>query len=238
MMPANLRLPNRKFKLLSGSIFQYGADKHMDQEEEAPQYQLRRATLEDLPELKTLWAENHLEVEVLEKRFTEFQLAIDAWGQIAGMLGLHISNNQGVLHSEVFRDLNQSLEIRPLLWQRMVAVAKNHGLTRLWMVPTVSFYREQGMKEIDEADRARIPEGFGSPLADWALLKLKDETQQALLIEKEFEIYAAQQRQDSERVIQQATALKVVAYILLVLALAGASFLAVFAFKRAPRRRR
>ena len=210
----------------------------MSPEETTPEYQLRRATLEDLPELKRIWAENRFEVESLEKRFTEFQLAIDAWGQIAGIIGLHIIKNEGVVHSEAFRDLNQSLEIRPLLWERILIVAKNHGLVRLWMLPTSTFYREQGMVEITETQRALLPEGFGSPLADWAILKLKDETQQALALEKEFEIFVANQRMKSERVIQQATVLRLVAYWLLILALAGAGFLAVFAFKRAPRRKR
>jgi N-acetylglutamate synthase-like GNAT family acetyltransferase len=210
----------------------------MSPEETTPEYQLRRATLEDLPELKRIWTENRFEVESLEKRFTEFQIAIDAWGQIAGMIGLHIIKNEGVVHSEAFRDLNQSLEIRPLLWERILIVAKNHGLVRLWMLPTSTFYREQGMVEITETQRALLPEGFGSPLADWAILKLKDETQQALAMEKEFEIFVANQRMESERVIQQATVLRLVAYLLLILALAGAGFLAVFAFKRAPRRKR
>jgi N-acetylglutamate synthase-like GNAT family acetyltransferase len=210
----------------------------MSQEELPAPYTIRRATVEDLAELKTLWESNRLAVEDLEKRFTEFQVAIDAWGQIAGAIGLHISKNQGLIHGESYKDLSLAVELRPLFWNRLLSVAKNHGLLRLWTVPSASFYREQGMTEIDDSLRAQIPEGFGSPLADWAVLKLKDETPPTLSLEKEFEFFAAAQKEASERMIRQAAALKLVAYLILVFALAGAAFLAVFAFKRAPRRNR
>ena len=209
----------------------------MSEEEKPAAYQVRRATLEDLPELKRLWEASRLSVDELEKRFTEFQIALDQWGQIAGSIGLKISKTNGLIHSETFTDLNQVSEIRPLLWERIVNVAKNHGLVRLWALPTTSFYRDMGMTDVDDTLKAALPEGFGNPFADWLTLKLKEDLP-ANAIEKEFELFFAAQKDASEKMIRQAAALKFVAYILLVLAIAGASFLAIFAFKRDPRRRR
>jgi N-acetylglutamate synthase-like GNAT family acetyltransferase len=203
----------------------------MSSEEQPPEYQLRRATLEDLGELKKLWELNHLPVEELEKRFTEFQVAIDAWQQVAGAVGLKISKTHGLIHNEAFKEMDKAEQIRPLLWERIMTVAKNHGLARLWALPTTSFFRQQGMTEIDDTLRARLPEGFGPPMADWLTLKLKEEAQQSVSLEKEFEIFAAAQKESTDRVMRQAATFKIFAYILLLFALAGAAFLTIFAFK-------
>jgi len=130
------------------------------------------------------------------------------------------------VHSEAFANPGEAAEIRPLLWPRILTVAKNNGLVRLWALPTTSFYREQGMTDIDDALRAKLPEGFGSPLADWVSLKLKEENPGAGSIEKEFEIFAMTQRAESEKVMDQAKAFKLIAYSLLILVLGALGLLA------------
>jgi N-acetylglutamate synthase-like GNAT family acetyltransferase len=172
----------------------------------------------------------------LEKRFTEFQLALGPDGRVAGSVGLQMIKQQGLLHGEAFTDPMLGPEIRPLLWQRILAVARNNGLIRLWTLPTTSFYREQGMQDVDEGTRAKIPEGFGNPNADWVTLKLKDDSQSSISIEKEFELFAQAQRTESERVMSQAKALRIVAYGLLALALIALTALAVI-FARLRRKR-
>jgi N-acetylglutamate synthase-like GNAT family acetyltransferase len=208
----------------------------MTEENEIPRFQLRRATLEDLPELKRLWQEARLPTSDLEKRFTEFQVALDAENRMAACMGLQMAREQGFIHSEVFQDPMLGPELRPLLWQRILAVARNNGLLRLWTLPTTSFYREQGMVDVDEAMRAKLPEEFGNGKADWVMLKLKEESQSAVSIEKEFEVFAEAQRAESERVMSQAKALRFVSYILLLLALMALGVLAVI-FGRLRRKR-
>lgn len=204
------------------------------EQNEIPEYQVRRATLEDLPELRALWQNAGLPAAEFEKRFTEFQLAVGSDEQVAGAVGLQMQKQQGLVHSEVFRDPMEGPAIRPLLWQRILTVAKNNGLARLWTLPTTSFYREQGMVDIDDATRAKMPEGFGSPNADWVTLKLKDESAPAVSIEKEFEIFAMAQKEESARVLSQAKAFRMLAYGLLILALAALGALA-FVFSRLRR---
>ena len=82
------------------------------------------------------------------------------------------------------------------------------------------------MTDIDDALRAKLPEGFGSPMADWVTLKLKEENPGAGSIEKEFEIFAMAQRAESERVMDQAKSFKLVAYGLLILVLGALGLLA------------
>ena len=196
-------------------------------ENPTPQYHSRRATLEDLPELRSLWHNAHLDLNDLEKRFTEFQLVTSAEGNIVGALGLQIHKQHGLIHSETFIAPEIATEVRPLLWQRILTVAKNNGLLRLWVLPIASFYREQGFTDVDAALRAKLPEPFGNPAADWVSLKLKDENQVAN-VEREFELFAMTQKQESERLMSQAQAFKVIAYGLLFVVLGAIAALAFF----------
>jgi N-acetylglutamate synthase-like GNAT family acetyltransferase len=196
-------------------------------ENPTPNYQSRRATLEDLPELRSLWHNAHLDLDDLEKRFTEFQIVTAPEGNIVGVLGLQIHKQQGLIHSETFLAPELATEVRPILWQRILTVAKNNGLIRLWVLPIASFYREQGFADVDDALRAKLPEPFGNPAADWVSLKLKDENQ-AASIEREFELFAMAQKQESERLISQAQSFKIIAYGLLFVVMAAIAVLAFF----------
>lgn len=200
-----------------------------------PAYQLRRATVDDLPELKALWTAERLPASELDKRFTEFQIAVDPEGRIAGALGLQIHKTQGLIHSECFLEIDRTVELRPLLWDRVLTVAKNHGLARLWMMPTAHFYREQGMEDASDALRAKLPESFGHPKVDWITLSLRDESQMAISVEKEFEIFAQAQKDETEQMMRRAKMFRALAYGLLVLAI-GALAALLFVAKRTRKR--
>lgn len=204
------------------------------EENTTPNHQARRATLEDLPALRSLWHNARLPEADLEKRFTEFQVVDSADGNILGAVGLQILKQNGYIHSEVFSDPQNAQEVRPALWQRMLMVAKNNGLLRLWTLPTASFYREQGFLDVDGALRQKVPPEFGNPGADWISLKLKDDA--VISAEREFEIFAMAQREESQRMMSQAQSLKLFAYGLLFLALAGVAALA-FIYRRVRKNR-
>jgi N-acetylglutamate synthase-like GNAT family acetyltransferase len=205
-------------------------------ENPTPSYQSRRATLEDLPELRSLWHHARLPLDDLEKRFTEFQLVTGPEGNIVGALGLQHHKQQGLIHSESFIRPDIAPEVRPLLWQRILAVAKNNGLIRLWVLPVASFYREHGFADVSDTLRAKLPEEFGNPAADWVSLKLKEESQSVDTIEKEFEVFAMAQKQESERLVSQAQSFKIIAYGLLFIVLAAVGVLA-FVISRLRNRR-
>jgi N-acetylglutamate synthase-like GNAT family acetyltransferase len=205
-------------------------------ENTTPDYQSRRATLEDLPELRSLWHAARLPLDDLEKRFTEFQIVTNAEGNLVGAVGLQTHKQHGLIHSETYTAPELATEVRPLLWQRILTVAKNNGLVRLWALPVASFYREQGFVDVDEPLRAKLPELFGNPKVDWVSLKLKDENQNAATVEREFEVFAMAQKQESERLMSQARSFKVIAYGLLFVVLAAIAALA-FVFSRLRNRR-
>ena len=194
-----------------------------------PEYQARRATLEDLPSLRSLWHNARLPVEELEKRFTEFQVVPSSDGNILAAVGLQLLKQNGYIHSEVFADPQYGIEFRPLLWNRIMTVAKNNGLHRLWTLPTASFYREQGFVDVDPGLKQKVPAEFGNPGADWISLKLKDDA--VISAEREFEIFAMAQKEESARMMSQAQSFRLIAYILLFLSLIGVAVLA-FVYSR------
>ena len=200
-------------------------------------YEGRRATLDDLPHLRSLWQQSNLPAGELEKRFTEFQVVTNREGQIVGAAGLHVERQQGHIHSEAYAGFDDEAGIRPLLWERILRLAKNNGLLRLWTPATVSFYRDQGMVEVDDATRAKIPPGFGSPYAEWLVLKLKDETQPHLSLDQEFTLFTEQQKGEGERMMRQAQVFKLLAYLLLAVVLGALGLLVYFVFYRLPRNR-
>jgi N-acetylglutamate synthase-like GNAT family acetyltransferase len=230
----------RKFRrtgkdcLLTKSL--YALRTHMNGAEDItpPNYQARRATLEDLPALRSLWHQARLPEDELEKRFTEFQVVPGPDGTILGAVGMQMLKQNGYIHSETFAEPNLATQLRPLLWQRMLTVAKNTGLLRLWTLPTAHFYREQGFTDVDAALKAKVPEEFGNPGADWISLKLKDDA--VISAEREFEIFAMAQREESERMMSQAKSLRLFAYGLLFLTLIGIGALA-FVYSRIRKRR-
>lgn len=201
----------------------------------APGYQPRRATLEDLPSLRSLWHNARLPEADLEKRFTEFQVVAGPDGNVVGAVGLQILKQNGYIHSEAFSDPSLAAEVRPLLWNRIHTVSKNNGLFRLWTLPTASFYREQGFADVDAALRQKIPPEFGNPGADWISLKLKDDA--VISAEREFEIFAMAQKEESQRLISRAQSLRVLAYGLLFFVLAGIAALA-YIYSRIKRSKR
>src|SRR5437773_781501 len=105
-----------------------------------PEYRVRRATLDDVKTLSALWQTMRFPSGELEKRVTEFQVAESTDGKLLGALGLQIAGRQGRLHSEAFSDFALADTLRPLLWERLQAVASNHGLVRLWTQERTPFW--------------------------------------------------------------------------------------------------
>ncbi len=205
---------------------------------EEPSYQARRATLEDLPELRSLWESARLPVEEFEKRFTEFQVAVDAQGLVAAAIALQIDSQNGLIHSETFRDLNEAEQVRPVLWNRLLNISRNHGLIRLWTRIGIVFFREKGFSTPEPLLASKRLASFGEPGEDWLCLKLREELQSQLTMEQEYEMYLGSSQESGEKLVRQAQALRIFAYALLALVVIGASLVGLFIFRRLPKNRR
>jgi N-acetylglutamate synthase-like GNAT family acetyltransferase len=194
-----------------------------------PNYRVRRATLDDIGQLMALWQSMHLPADDLAKRITEFQVAESAEQKIAGAVGLQISERQGRLHSEAFSDFALADALRPQLWERMQAVATNNGLFRLWTQEQAPFWSHCGLAKPDSEALEKLPSGWRSLTGQWLTLKLKEDIEEVISVDKEFALFMESERQRTERAFQHARILKMIATLIAVavlfLVMVGAFFL-------------
>ncbi len=179
-----------------------------------PSYRVRRATTDDLKQLMAVWAAAALPAAELEKRFTEFQVAESPDGRIVAAIGLQVAGADGKIHSETFADFALSDTLRPLFWQRLETMARNHGLFRLWTAETAPFWtRAAGFCTAS----APPPQAFGPVRGPWLAMRLKDESADPTLIEAQFALFREAERAKREKLLQRAAAIRVVGTAIAVL---------------------
>jgi hypothetical protein len=170
-------------------------------------YNVRRATTDDLQQLTVVWTAAALPASELEKRFTEFQVAESADGRIVGAIGLQVAGTEGRIHSETFADFALSDILRPMFWQRLETMARNHGLFRLWTTETAPFWKKDvGFSTASDP----APETFGPAPGPWLVLRLKDESADPNLLEAQFTLFRETEKAKREKLLQSAAALKMI----------------------------
>lgn len=201
-------------------------------------FRVRRATLDDISHLAALWNSMKLPADALSKRVTEFQIAESPEGVLVGAIGLEIAQKQGRIHSEAFTDFSLADQLRPMLWQRIHAVAINHGLLRLWTQEHAPFWSHCGLVKPEPDALQKLPALWQAQKSDWLTLKLKDDVETLVSLDKEFAMFMDSEKQRTARAFQHAKILKLIATLIalavLVIVFAGAFMI----FKRGgfPRR--
>jgi N-acetylglutamate synthase-like GNAT family acetyltransferase len=189
-------------------------------------FRVRRATLDDISNLAALWNSMKLPADALSKRVTEFQIAETSEGVLAGAVGLEIAQKQGRIHSEAFTDFALADQLRPILWERIRAVATNHGLLRLWTLENAPFWSHCGLVKSDPEALQKLPAAWQGPRSDWLTLKLKDDVETLVSLDKEFALFMDSEKQRTARAFRHAKILKVIATLialgLFIIVLAGA----------------
>lgn len=193
------------------------------------EFKLRRATADDVLALVGIWQKAQLPSADLEKRFTEFQIVENSLGEIVGAIGLQVSTRYGNIHSETIPDFALADVLRPRLWDRLQTVAKNYGLFRFWTRENAPFWRQQGFAPPDDAARERFPEAYGDASGPWLTLKLKEEMEVSLSLDKEFELFKQSEQERTEKIFAQARALKwlagAIAVLVFLFVIAGSLYL-------------
>ncbi|HWQ93791.1 MAG TPA: hypothetical protein VN673_19165 [Clostridia bacterium] len=191
-------------------------------------YRVRRATLDDLPQLAGLWTSMRFNAEELARRATEFQVAEGQDGTLLGAIGLQIVDRQGCIHSEAFTDFSHADPLRHLLWDRLNSVATNHGLLRLWTQEPAPFWNHCGMQNATPELLEKMPTAWKTgSTAPWLTLKLKDDLESVLSVDREFALFMESEKARTQRALQQARVLKWIATLLalgLLLAVITATF--------------
>jgi N-acetylglutamate synthase-like GNAT family acetyltransferase len=174
-----------------------------------PEISARRATVDCLPALREFWQACGAPVELLEKRLTEFQVA-DADGVVLATAALQVVEKQGRIHSEFH--VAEGVEAARLLRERILTLAGNLGLLRLWVASGDEPWRGSGFKPANEGELAKLPREFLGEAASWDTLKLRDENPAAGV--DEFVILRQAMQAESEQLLARARVVRFIAYIL------------------------
>ena len=192
-------------------------------------HRVRRATLDDIGQLSSLWRSMNFAVDDLAKRITEFQVVENESGQLLGAVGLQITERQGRIHSEGFADFATADALRARFWERVQAIATNHGLLRLWTQEHAPFWNYCGLVKAEPETLEKLPAAWRGLPAPWLTLKLRDDVQEVLSVDKEFALFMEAEKQRTAKAFQHARILKVIASLLalavLVIVIAGALLL-------------
>ena len=197
-------------------------------------YRVRRATLDDIGQLTAFWESMHYPADDLAKRVTEFQVAEDAEGKLLGGVGLQIAERQGLVHSEAFGDFALAEQLRPLLWDRLYAVATNHGVLRIWTQEQAPFWNHCGLVKADAEVLQKLPLLWRGSASGWLTLKLKDDVETVMSLDKEFALFMQSEKQRTDRVFQQARMMKTIVTLIAVGLLIAVVVWAASLFLRNP----
>lgn len=175
-------------------------------------FRVRRATIEDLPALTALWQSMNLPVNGLDRRLTEFQVATDAAGKLVGAVGFQLVGKQGLIHSEGFTDFGVTDVVRPMLWERLQMVATNHGTVRAWTKEIAPFWRQIGLAEPEADTLTKLPVFSSSEQpGKWLTIKLREDIEEVLSLDKEFEKFAVMSKMEAQAALGQAKVFKTIA---------------------------
>lgn len=196
---------------------------------------VRRAVVDDLPQLVQLWKGEQLPWQELEKRFTEFQVVVDSQNQVLGAIGLHISGHEGLMHSEVFSRFDIADRIREMIWQRFEAIAHNYGLFRIWTSESSPYWHHNGFLLATSEQMQKFPKSFGDASKTWYVISFRQESSLRVVApEKELEALLEQERAETEKISNLAKTMRVVATIIAALLFIAIVIGAIYIIKKLP----
>lgn len=191
--------------------------------------EVRRATLDDINTLRSLWETMRYPVAELEKQLVDFQVVVDAESKVQGCVGFRSAQRQGHIHSEAFSDFSLAERARPLLWERLQKLCTNHGVVRLWTTDASPFWTHTGFQPATPESLVKLPESWERTKPGWLTLTLRDENVMASL-DKEFAMFVASEKRRSDEAMGQAKFLKTLATIIALLIAFGILAAAAYVF--------
>lgn len=135
---------------------------------------IRRATLDDLPMLRSLWINAGFAADELENRLTEFQV-VESNGVFAGALGVQLVRQHLRIHSEDYVDFSIADAARALFWKRIQNLAANHGVFRVWTQESSPFWTHWGFQPANADLLHRLPPEWQTSEGRWLTVELKNE---------------------------------------------------------------
>lgn len=150
----------------------------------------RRAAVDDLSALRELWALTGLPAEELSSFLTEFQVASTADGRLVAAVGLMVEGSDALLHSEaIVPDLDPE-ELRATLWRRVMILARNQGIHRVWTQEDDEFWVASGFLPAAIDPNGRVP-SFVQPADDWRCCQLFDPAEAKQVVAEQMAVWQA-----------------------------------------------
>jgi hypothetical protein len=176
---------------------------------------VRRATVDDLETLKLLWAAMRLSPEELESRLTEFQVVENSESEVLGAIGILVSKQHALLHSEGYSDFGVADAARHLFWERIQTLAANHGIFRIWTQERSPFWKSFGFVPPTTEVFPRLPEEWKNEFdGGWLTFQLKNEDVINAAFEKHFADFSKSEKRETERVSAKARQINLIITII------------------------
>lgn len=169
---------------------------------------LRRATIEDIDALARLWRSCDLDVSTLERRLTEFHVALDEEHRLLGAIGLRLQDGEGCLHTEAYFDVEGMHSARTALIERVEKMADALGLRRVWTTLDLSALGERSFDDADDAAMETFPREFGDWRQNWRIVTLRDPASDPANLERQLAMLTIENRESSQQIIQGAKVMK------------------------------
>jgi N-acetylglutamate synthase-like GNAT family acetyltransferase len=175
-----------------------------------PGLRVRRATLDDLATLRTIWLSMRLPADDLEKRLKDFQVVEDAEGNVLGAVGIQFSKQYALLYGEGYSDFSIADVARQMFWRRLEALAANHGIFRIWTQEASPFWTRWGFQPAGAEILLRLPEEWKTSGGQWFTNELKNEEAVAAALQNKFAGFMDAEKQQTARVAKKARILKTI----------------------------
>jgi N-acetylglutamate synthase-like GNAT family acetyltransferase len=170
-----------------------------------PALRIRRATVDDLDAVKTIWDAMRFSPSDLEKRLTEFQVVVDAAGQVLGAVGIKVSGQHALLYSEGYSDFGIADSARQLFWERIQTLAANVGVFRLWTQERSPYWKNFGFQPPNSEAMNRLPNEWKNEFdGGWLTFQLKNEDVIAAALEKKFVPFMAGEKSGTKKISERA----------------------------------
>lgn len=192
---------------------------------------IRRATIDDLATLKSIWQSMQLSADTLESQITHFQI-VERGGEVLGAIGFEIRRTAGLLHSEGYSDFSIADDARKLFWERLQNLAANHGVFRLWTQENSPFWLRWGFQPAAEENMQRLPAEWRDREGQWFTLELKNEDAVQSALSGQFAAHSLEEKRQSAEAVARAKKFSAVICILLFLIGFTAIGVAIWLFLR------
>ena len=195
-------------------------------------YQVRRATVDDLPYLLALWQGMNFSTDGLDQRLTEFQVATDGQGALLGAVGFEVAGQQGRIHHEAFGDFALAEQLRPLFWKKLLMLAQNNLVFRLWTQEDAPFWKQTGLQAAPREILQKLPAKWTNDSGGWLTLQIKEDAAiQALSVDQEF---AALMREEREKIVVRTRIFKMAGMVTAILFALLVGAMLLYVFRRDP----